>query len=136
MLAYHQSELTRAGQPSQQHATSLGKAVMADNQRKYREALSDDEVRAIESICYFEMQHLGYACEHDKAELDRFAAQALPAFEPADTRARPGCTPTASRPTPRRRSASTSGCSIQPERRPGAVRSSTSRSMRRALLPR
>lgn len=88
MLAYHESELTRANASRQPAWSNLGRAVMADNQRKYREALGADEIRAVESICFHEMQHLGYACEHDKAELDRFAAEVLPAFEPADTRAK------------------------------------------------
>jgi hypothetical protein len=88
MLAYHESELTRAN-AGQQHAwVNLGKAVMADNQQKYREGLTPDEIRAIESICHYEMQHLGYRCEFDKAELDRFAGQSLAAFEAADTRAK------------------------------------------------
>jgi hypothetical protein len=88
MLSYHESELTKAN-AGQQHAWSnLGKAVMTDNKRKYRESLSPDEIRAIESICYLEMRHLGYECEFDKAELDRFAGQSLAAFEAADTRAK------------------------------------------------
>jgi len=88
MLSFHESELTRAN-AGQQHAWSnLDKAVMTDNSQKYRSELSADEIRAIESICYSEMQHLGYRCEFDKAELDRFAAETLPAFELADTRAK------------------------------------------------
>jgi hypothetical protein len=88
MLAFHESELTRAN-AGQQHAwANLGKAVMADNRQKYRDALGADEIRAIEAICSTEMQLLGYACEHDPAELARFAAEVLPAFEPADTLAK------------------------------------------------
>lgn len=88
MLAYHESELTRAN-AGQQHAwANLGKAVMSDNSRKYRDALHPDEVRAIESICYYEMHHLGYACEYDKVDLDRFAAESLAEFERADTQAK------------------------------------------------
>jgi hypothetical protein len=88
MLDFHQSELTRAN-AGQQHAwANLDKAVMRDNHHKYRDALSADEIRAVESICFHDMQHLGYACDFDKVELDRFAEQALPTFEPADNRAK------------------------------------------------
>lgn len=88
MLDYHESALTRAN-AAQQHAwANLGKAVMSDNKHKYRTALSADEIRAVESICYFEMQHLGYDCDVDKAELDRFAAQALADFERQDNLAK------------------------------------------------
>ncbi|HEX5686281.1 MAG TPA: sulfotransferase [Ideonella sp.] len=88
MLSYHESALTRAN-AGQQHAWSnLDKAVMTDNSQKYRDALSADEIRAIESICYSEMQHLGYRCEFDKSELDRFAKEELARFEETDTRAK------------------------------------------------
>jgi hypothetical protein len=88
MLAFHESELTQAN-AGQQHAwANLGRAVMADNQQKYREALSSDEIRAVEAICAGEMQHLGYRCEFGADELARFAAESLPAFEPADTQAK------------------------------------------------
>lgn len=88
MLAFHESALTRAN-AGQQHAwANLGQAVMAGNRQKYREALSADEIRAVEAICSTEMQLLGYACEHDADELARFAAEVLPAFEPADTLAK------------------------------------------------
>ena len=88
MLDFHAAELTRAN-AGQQHAwANLDKAVMADNQQKYRTGLSADEIRAVESICFHEMQHLGYDCTVARSELDRFAAQVLPDFEPADTRAK------------------------------------------------
>lgn len=88
MLAFHEHELTRAN-AGQQHAwANLGQAVMAGNGGKYREALQADEIRAVESICRHEMQLLGYRCEFDDAELDGFAAEALPAFEQADTQAK------------------------------------------------
>lgn len=88
MLAFHESDLTRAN-AAQQHAwANLDKALMSDNQQKYRQALSDDEIRAIESICYYEMRHLGYAPEFAKDELDRFAREQLGAFERADTQAK------------------------------------------------
>lgn len=88
MLSYHESALTRAN-AQQQHAwANLGKALMSDNKHKYREALSADEIRAVESLCFFEMRHLGYDCDFDKSELDRFAAQALPDFERQDSLAK------------------------------------------------
>jgi hypothetical protein len=88
MLAFHESELTQAN-AGQQHAwANLGQAVMAGNRHKYREALSADEIRAVEAICGTEMQLLGYACEHGPAELARFAQEVLPAFELADTQAK------------------------------------------------
>lgn len=88
MLDFHASELTRAN-AAQQHAwANLDKALMSDNKHKYREGLSADEIRAVESICWREMLHLGYEPEFDPAELERFARDALPTFEPADTRAK------------------------------------------------
>jgi hypothetical protein len=88
MLSFHESELTRANAGQQPAWANLDKALMSGNKDKYREALSADERRAIESICYYEMQHLGYGCDFDKAELDRFAREELAAFEPRDTQAK------------------------------------------------
>lgn len=88
MLSFHESDLTRAN-ATQQHAwANLDKALMSDNQQKYRQALSDDEIRAVEAICRHEMAPLGYACEFDAAELERFARERLPAFEVVDTQAK------------------------------------------------
>lgn len=88
MLSFHESDLTRAN-AAQQHAwANLDKALMSDNQQKYRQALSDDEIRAVEAICRHEMAPLGYACEFGADELDRFAQERLAAFEIVDARAK------------------------------------------------
>ncbi|MEK8034665.1 sulfotransferase [Ideonella sp. DXS29W] len=88
MLAFHESELTRAN-AGQQHAwANLDKALMADNRHKYREALTADEIRAVECICRHEMRSLGYACDFAPEVLDHFAAEALSAFEQADNQAK------------------------------------------------
>lgn len=88
MLAFHEHELTQAN-AGQQHAwANLGQAVMADNRGKYRDALQPEEIMAVESICRHEMRWLGYVCDFDGAVLDCFAAEALPAFELADTQAK------------------------------------------------
>lgn len=88
MLSFHESELTRANAAQQPAWANLDKAVMRDNSRKYLQALSGDEIRAVEWLCFNEMQHLGYACEHEHAELERFARDALPAFEQHDEQAK------------------------------------------------
>lgn len=93
MLTYHESALTQANAAQQPAWANLDKAVMSDNKHKYRAALSADEIRAVESICFYEMQHLGYVCDFDKLELERFAAQALAEVERQDSRAKPHLPP-------------------------------------------
>lgn len=88
MLSFHESELTRANAARQHAWANLDKALMSDNKHKYREALSADEIRAVESICYFEMRHLGYDCDFDRSELERFASQSLADFERQDSLAK------------------------------------------------
>jgi len=42
---------------------NLSKPVMSGNSSKYREELTTQEIRAIESVCLFEMQYFGYESE-------------------------------------------------------------------------
>jgi hypothetical protein len=88
MLSFHEAELTRDNAARQPAWANLDKAVMSDNTRKYREALSRDEILAVEAICRHEMVVLGYRPEHADEELDRFQRDELPAFEPRDEQAK------------------------------------------------
>lgn len=88
MLAFHESELTRANAAQQPAWANLDKALMSDNKHKYRQALSADEIRAVEWLCFNEMQHLGYDCDHDRGELEAFARERLADFERQDEAAK------------------------------------------------
>ncbi len=88
MLSFHESELTRANAAQQPAWANLDRALMSDNKHKYRLALSADEIRAVEWLCFNEMQHLGYACDHDRGVLERFAREQLADFERQDESAK------------------------------------------------
>lgn len=88
MLAYHENALTRANAGRQHAWSNLDKSVMRDNMNKYRQGLSGEELLAVEAICRHEMRVLGYVPDHEDGELERFAREALPAFEQRDTEAK------------------------------------------------
>jgi hypothetical protein len=60
MLIMDQDSLTNKNAESQKAWENLSKPVMIDNYNKFEKELTSNEIRYIESICYFEMKYLGY----------------------------------------------------------------------------
>jgi hypothetical protein len=68
---FHKDELTQKNASMQKAWNNLSQGVIKDNKKKYLKELSEQEIKAIEKICYAEMQSLGYQCEYTKNELDK-----------------------------------------------------------------
>jgi hypothetical protein len=77
---FYKDELTRKNAGMRQAWNNLSRGVLADNSGKYREGLSDMEIKIVEKICYTEMQYLGYTPEFDKTELDALTEVELETF--------------------------------------------------------
>ena len=57
--------------------SNLSKGIISNNSRKYLRELSDEEVKAVEKICWNEMKHLGYVNEYSKEVLDEVSDEWL-----------------------------------------------------------
>jgi hypothetical protein len=69
---FYKDELTLKNSGMQKAWNNLSQGIMKNNKKKYLKGLSADEIKAIEKLCYNEMQYLGYETEHSKEELDFF----------------------------------------------------------------
>lgn len=67
---FHKDEITQRNSSMQSAWENLGKGVITNNSRKYLDELSVEEIIAIEKICFFEMNHLGYESSHSLEELN------------------------------------------------------------------
>lgn len=77
---FHEDEVTRKNAGMQKAWANLSKGVIANNSKKYIEELSSEEVKVIEKICFYEMQHLSYVSEFSKkqlADISEIAIEAL-----------------------------------------------------------
>lgn len=81
MLDFHRDALTRANAGNQAAWENLGKGIMDDNKNKYLNELSEREIVAIEKICWFEMNHLGYLPEFERWQVEAFSEDDLAALE-------------------------------------------------------
>lgn len=70
---FHKDELTQKNASMQKAWNNLAQGVIKDNKNKYLKELREDEIKAIEKICYAEMHYLGYEIEYSKEELDSFS---------------------------------------------------------------
>ncbi len=77
MLGFHTDELTRQNAEKNSAWRNLSRGVMPTNFGKWRSALSEGEVAAAESLCRYEMRHLGYETTLADAELDRMTEAEL-----------------------------------------------------------
>jgi len=73
MLNYYNDELTQKNATLQPAWENLSKNVMTENFNKYRNELSEQEIKIIEKICYFEMKFLGYPPEYSWKELQNLS---------------------------------------------------------------
>ncbi len=72
---FHKDELTQKNAGMIKAWNNLSQGVIKDNKKKYIKELTEDEIKAIEKICYFEMKFLGYEPEYSKDQLDSFSSE-------------------------------------------------------------
>lgn len=68
---FHKDEITKKNAGMQKAWNNLSQGVIKNNSKKYLNELTDDEIKAIEKICFYEMKHLGYETEFTAGELDK-----------------------------------------------------------------
>ncbi len=56
---------------------NLSKRILKNNKNKYVKELNQDEIKAIEKICYLEMEYLGYKTEYSIAVLEKFSEEKI-----------------------------------------------------------
>ena len=69
IFEFHQDEITQKNAGMQAAWNNLSQGVIKNNSKKYLNELSKAEVKAIESICFYEMNFLGYETEYSEEEL-------------------------------------------------------------------
>lgn len=74
---FHKDELTKKNAGMQKGWNNLSQGVIKDNQKKYLKELTENEIKAIEKICYAEMLFLGYDTEYSKGVLDSYSEEAI-----------------------------------------------------------
>lgn len=81
MLDFHKDELTQKNAKQQKAWKNLSKSVISNNKNKYREELSEQEIKYIEKICYYEMMYLGYSPEFDLSDLNKISTDGISTYE-------------------------------------------------------
>jgi hypothetical protein len=74
---FYKDELTRRNSEKIKAWSNLARSVINNNSNKYQRELTEEEIKAIEKICYFEMKLLGYEPEFSKADLDAFPKESI-----------------------------------------------------------
>lgn len=69
ILLFYQDSLTIKNSEQISAWSNLAKAVIKNNKNKYKGVLSEEEIKSIEKICYFEMLHFGYQAEYSHEKL-------------------------------------------------------------------
>jgi hypothetical protein len=84
ILEFHKDDVTQKNASMQKAWKNLSKAVLKDNKNKYVGELSTKEIMAIEKICYFEMNHLGYSTEYTEDELRSLSDEEIESLEQSE----------------------------------------------------
>lgn len=74
---FYKDDITKQNAGMQKAWSNLSKGIISNNSRKYLRELSDEEVKAVEKICWNEMKHLGYVNEYSKEVLDEVSDEWL-----------------------------------------------------------
>lgn len=69
VFTFYEDELTQKNAALLRAWNNLARGVISENSLKYRNELSEPEIKAIEAVCQYEMKHLGYTTEFSAAEL-------------------------------------------------------------------
>jgi hypothetical protein len=77
IYSFYEDELTQRNASLHSAWINIDKKIMHDNKNKYLRELSEREVIAIEKICWFEMNHLGYKPVFTQDEVNRFSTNEI-----------------------------------------------------------
>ena len=81
MLDMQKDKITAKNAKTQKAWKNLAKPIMQNNFNKYKEQLSEKEIKFIEAICYFEMRQLGYQTEYDWSTLSQVSPRDIKELE-------------------------------------------------------
>lgn len=82
---FHKDELTKKNAGMQKAWNNLSQGIIKNNKKKYLKELTEQEIKAIEKICYVEMQYLGYGCEYSIEELDKISENEIEELNKKET---------------------------------------------------
>jgi hypothetical protein len=77
IFEFHKDEITRKNAGKQKAWNNLSQGVISNNSRKYLKDLNDNEIKAVEKICWYEMKHLGYVPEFLEKDLSAISDEWL-----------------------------------------------------------
>lgn len=77
MLDFYQGDMTIQNSKKTDTWKNLSNPILDKNKNKYREELKEQEIKAVECICYFEMNFLGYEPEYEWDELKKMNTNQL-----------------------------------------------------------
>ena len=80
MLDTKKDSLTAKNANSQKAWENLSKPVMKNNFNKFEKELSANEIRYVESICYFEMKYFGYEALFDWDSLKKISTSEIKSY--------------------------------------------------------
>ncbi|MGF2733405.1 sulfotransferase family protein [Marinobacter sp. DUT-1] len=86
IFEFHKDEITRKNARMQKAWGNLEQGVISNNSQKYKSELASDEILAIESICRFEMKHLGYELENSFSALESVSKEWLEELQERELR--------------------------------------------------
>lgn len=84
ILEFYKDDMTQKNASMEKAWNNLSKAVLKDNKKKYVDELSPKEIMAIEKICYFEMNHLGYNTGNTEDELRALSDEEVESMEQSE----------------------------------------------------
>jgi hypothetical protein len=73
MLSFYKDQLTIKNSRMNSAWANLGGEILSKNKNKYKLSLTDQELKAVEKICFYEMNHLKYYPETPLIDLERFS---------------------------------------------------------------
>ncbi len=80
MLNMQKDDLTKANAKKQETWKNLSKPIMANNFNKFELELSEQEIKYIEAICYFEMNYFGYQSKNEWSDLETISSKDINDF--------------------------------------------------------
>lgn len=84
IINFYKDDLTQKNSLMQDSWSNLSKEVIPDNKNKYLNELTTDEIKAIEKICFYEMNRLGYFTHFSENELQQLSFNDVSILEQQD----------------------------------------------------
>ncbi len=77
IFEFHYDEITQKNAGMQEAWRNLSKGVISNNSQKYVKGLTENEIKSIEKICWYEMKHLEYSPEFSEEDLVQYSDEFL-----------------------------------------------------------